>query len=155
MAAFQHRYCGFCIRGRAQGIVVQSRSGGGAMKAYVAFAVTVFASAAWAGPMMPQGPSPESGLAGVWRFVGAETAPWAKPRKLAKNDAPLLEYAIDFETSAVKGPPPLACKAAKYQSGVTYQSEMFGGKLSDEGAKTLAFGNSEVTTFRLTCGSSR
>jgi uncharacterized protein len=125
------------------------------MKAYVAFAVTVLASSAWAGPMMPQGPSPESGLAGVWRFVGAETAPWAKPRKLAKNDAPLLEYAIDFETSAVKGPPPLACKAAKYQSGVTYQDELFAGRLGQDSsvrANTLALGNSEVSSFRVTCG---
>ena len=105
--------------------------------------------------MMPPGPSPEAGLAGVWRFVGAEMAPWTKPRKLARKDAPLLEYAIDFETSEVKGPPPLACKTAKYQSGVTYQSEMFAGKLSDAGAKKLAFGNSEVTTFRLTCGSAK
>jgi uncharacterized protein len=105
--------------------------------------------------MMPPGPSPEAGLAGVWRFVGAETAPWTKPRKLARKDAPLLEYAIDFETSEVKGPPPLACKTAKYQSGVTYQTEMFAGKLSDAGAKKLAFGNSEVTTFRLTCGSAK
>lgn len=125
------------------------------MKACVVFAVMVFASSAWAGPMMPPGSSPESGLAGVWRFVGAETAPWAKPRKLTKKDAPFLEYAIDFETGKVSGLPALACKAAKYQSGITYQSEMFGGKLSDEGAKTLAFGNSEVTTFRLTCGSAR
>ena len=125
------------------------------MKAYVACAVMVFASSAWAGPMMPPGPSPEAGLAGVWRFVGAETAPWATPRKLTKKDTPLLEYAVDFETSEVKGPPALACKAAKYQSGVTYQSEMFGGKLSDDGAKKLAFGSPEVTTFRLTCGSAK
>ncbi len=99
--------------------------------------------------MMPPGPSPESGLAGVWRFVGAETGPWARPRKLTKKDAPLLEYAIDFETGEVRGPPPLACKSAKYQSGVTYQSEMFGGKLSAAAARRRSrSSNSEVTTFR-------
>lgn len=101
--------------------------------------------------MMPPGTSPESGLAGVWRFVGAETAPWVSPRELGKKDAPFLEYAIDFETGGVKGPAALACKAAKFQSGVTYQAEIFGGKLGG-GAKTLALTNSEITTFRVTCG---
>lgn len=123
------------------------------MKAYVAFAVAVFASPAWAGPMMPPGPSPELGLAGLWRFVGAETAPWTKPRKLTKKDTPLLEYAVDFEASEVKGPPPLACKGAKFQSGVSYPSEMFVmGQVSTTSAKALGFGYSEVTTYRFICG---
>jgi uncharacterized protein len=122
------------------------------MKACVALVTALLASAAWAGPMMPPGPSPESSFAGVWRFIGAENAPWAGARKLAKKDAPLLEYAIDFEPSEVKGPAPLACKGAKFQSGVTYQGEMFGGRLADGGAKRLALTNPGVTTLRVTCG---
>ena len=122
------------------------------MKACMALPVILFASSVAAGPMMPKGDTPESGLAGVWRFVGAEAAPWTKPRKLTKKDAPFLEYAIDFETGGMKGPAPLACKAAQYQSGVTYQAEMFGGRLDDARAKALAFTNSGVTTFRVTCG---
>jgi len=123
------------------------------VKVLAALAAILFASSVWAGPMMPKGDEPEPGLAGVWRFTAAESAPWAKPRKLTKKDAPLLEYAVDFEPGAVKGPAPLACKGAKFQSGITYQGEMFGGKLGD-GAKALALTNSEVTTFRVTCGAS-
>lgn len=121
------------------------------VKTVAAFAAMLFASEAPAGPMMPPGPSPESGLAGVWRFTAAATAPWAVSRKLTKKDAPLLEYAVDFETGEVKGPAPLACRNAKFQSGVTYQGEMFGGRLGGS-AKTLALTNGEVTTFRVACG---
>ena len=119
------------------------------MKFYGAVAAALFVSSAWAGSMMPPGPSPESGLKGVWRFIGAEPAPWAKPRKLAKKDAPFLEYAVDFEDGEVKGP--LACKDAKYQSGVTYQSEAFGGGHASD-AKRLALSSGEITTYRVTCG---
>jgi len=121
------------------------------MKAYVALATALFVSSATAGPMMPPGNSPESGLAGVWRFIGAQTAPWAKPRKLTKNDAPLLEFAVDFENGEVKGPAALACKGAKYQSGITYQTEMFGGG-HESAAKALALSNGEITTYRVACG---
>ena len=121
------------------------------MKICGALAVVLFASSAWAGPMMPAGPSPESGLKGVWRFIGAETAPWAKPRKLTRKGAPFLEFAVDFEDGEVKGPAALACKGAKYQSGVTYQSEAFGGGHASD-AKKLALSNGEITTYRVSCG---
>ena len=104
---------------------------------------------------MAPGSSPEPGLDGVWRFIGAETAPWAKPRMLAKADAPLLEYAVDFEPGEVKGPAALACKGAKYQSGATYPDELFAGRLgrgNSADAKKLALSNSDITTFRVTCG---
>ena len=55
---------------------------------------------------MPSGPSPDSGMAGLWRIVGARQAPWAKPKKLTRVDAPLLEYAVEFGDGAVKGPAP-------------------------------------------------
>jgi uncharacterized protein YecT (DUF1311 family) len=123
------------------------------MRIGVALAAILVVSTAWAGPMMPPGPSPEPGLAGVWRFIGAERAPWAGPRKLTRKDAPLLEYAVDFEANEVKGPALLACKGAKYQSGIIYRNELFGGKLGGESnANALALTNGEVTTFRVTCG---
>ncbi len=119
------------------------------------FAWLLCASAA-AGPMMPPGPSPEAGLAGVWRFIAAKTAPWAKPRDLTKADAPLLEYAVEFADAVVKGPPPLACANARYSSGVTYLSEAFGGKLADDKDRALAkqarLGDAQLTTFRVYCG---
>src|SRR5271163_5086154 len=102
--------------------------GRGPMKLLSAFAAIAFATSASAGPMMPPGPSPESGLKGVWRFIGAEVGPWAKPRKLTKADAPLLEFAVDFEEGEVKGPAALACGRAKYQSGVASHNEAFGGR---------------------------
>ena len=83
-------------------------------------------SAAQAGPMMLPGPSPEAGFAGVWRFIAAKPAPWAKinwakPRKLTGKDVPLLEFAVEFAEGEVKGPAPLSCSGAKYSSGVTYR----------------------------------
>src|ERR1700745_1988516 len=114
------------------------------------------ASAALAGPMMPAGPSPESGLAGVWRFIASNPAPWAKPRKLTKQDAPLLEYAVEFAANEVKGPAPLACQGAKYSSGVTYRNEAFKGKLADVKdsalAKTIDIDSTRFTTYRISCG---
>ena len=122
------------------------------MKILPAVAVILLAASAWAGPMMPPGPTPESGLAGVWRIIGAKPAPWAKPRTLTKIDAPLLENAVDFENNAVKGPAPLACQSAKFSSGVTYRDELFGGRLagSDSGAKSLNL--TQPSTFRVFCG---
>jgi uncharacterized protein len=126
------------------------------MKALIAIAAALFATSTLAGPMMPPGPSPEAGLKGVWRFIAAEIGPWAKPRKLAKADAPLLEFAVDFEEGEVKGPPPLSCRSAKYQSGIAYHDEAFGGRLAADKdglfAKKLAVTNPELSTFRVTCG---
>ncbi|MDR3513468.1 MAG: lysozyme inhibitor LprI family protein [Caulobacteraceae bacterium] len=116
----------------------------------------LLAPAATAGPMMPAGPSPDPGLAGVWRVVGAATAPWVKPRVLAKADASLLEYAVEFADGEVKGPPPLMCTGARYSSGVTYRDELFGGKLSADTDGTLtrkvALTGVGDTTFRVFCG---
>ena len=105
--------------------------------------------------MMPPGPSPESGLAGVWRVIRAQPAPWARPRKLTRADAPLLEFAVEFRDSEVKGPPPLACRGARYSSGVTYVDGLFGGKLAgDRDGKKIAavhLSRGSPTTFRVIC----
>jgi uncharacterized protein len=106
--------------------------------------------------MMPDGPSPESGLAGVWRMVRAQPAPWAKARKLDRADAPLLEYAVDFRDNEVKGPSPLGCAKARYSSGVTYGDGLFGGRLANDrdGAMAAAvhLSRGSPTTFRVLCG---
>ena len=112
--------------------------------------------AATAGPMTPLGPSPESGLAGVWRFIEARPAPWAKPHALSKTEAPLLEYGVDFVEGAVKGAPPLACASAQYSSGVTYLGEAFGGRLAGDKSAAMAkqarLDDGGLTTFRVVCG---
>jgi uncharacterized protein YecT (DUF1311 family) len=119
-----------------------------------AAAVAAFVIAGGADMMRP-GLTPESGLAGVWRVVGAKPAPWSKPRKLTKHDAPLLEYAVKFTDHAVLGPAPLSCAAAEYSSGVSYQNDLFGGRLAndDSGAMTKAVNLSRgsPTTFRVFC----
>ncbi len=79
---------------------------------------------------MPDGPSPDPGFRGVWRIIAAQPAPWVNARALTKAQTPLLEYAVDFEEGAVKGPDPLACKSALYSSGTTYGDGLFGGKLA-------------------------
>jgi len=106
--------------------------------------------------MLPAGPAPEAGFAGVWRVIGAEVAPWTKPRRLTRKDAPLLEFAVEFAAGEAKGPAPLACKRAKYSSGVTYQGEAFGGALAGDKdrrlAKKLHLGEYQLSTHRIVCG---
>ncbi len=104
---------------------------------------------------MPSGPSPDSGLAGVWRIIGAQSAPWGKPKRLTKADAPLLEYAVDFADGAVKGPAPLGCAHALYAYG---DGPAFGGKLAGDktGAMTKAVRlTNSSTAFRVICGTAQ
>ena len=105
------------------------------MKRFWAALALVAATAASAEQMMPAGPSPDSGFAGVWRIVDARPAPWTKPRKLARADAPLLEFAVAFNEGAIKGPAPLACASAHYSSG---DSDYFGGRLSRDASGAMA-----------------
>jgi uncharacterized protein len=118
-----------------------------------AAAALVFAGGA---EMMPPGPSPDSGLAGVWRVIGAKPAPWSARRALSGRDAPLLEFPVQFGDRAVKGPPPLGCATAEYASGISYRGDLFGGKLAhdENGALTKAVNLSRgpPTTFRVICG---
>ncbi len=124
------------------------------------FAAAVAAALAFSGAVQAQfmkpGPSPESGLAGIWRVTAARPAPWVKPRKLTKADAPLLEYAVEFRDGAVKGPASLSCAGAKFSSGVSYADDLFGGKLKNDRngamAKALNLTNAGITTFRVICG---
>lgn len=124
------------------------------MKAILLPGILCLATAAVAGPMMPPGPSPEAGMAGTWRVIAAEPAPWAAPRKLTKVEAPLLEFAVAFDNNAVKGPSPLGCANARYSSGETYRDELFGGRIkSDQAALALKLSRPPVT-FRVICGTS-
>jgi uncharacterized protein YecT (DUF1311 family) len=126
------------------------------MRIVAALALLLFAVGARAQDMMPLGSSPESGFAGVWRFIGAKSAPWTKPRRLSKADAPFLEYAVDFEDNEVKGPAALACKGATFAFGDTYPVHLFGGRLvlDKDGAALkaidLAWGG--TSTYRVQCG---
>jgi uncharacterized protein YecT (DUF1311 family) len=126
------------------------------MSRLFATAALLFSSAATAGPMLPAGLEPEAGFAGVWRIIEAKVAPWTKPHRLMRKDAPLLEFAIDFARGEVKGPAPLACKDAKYSSGVTYQGEAFGEALANDKdrklAKQLHLGEYQLSTYRVVCG---
>lgn len=92
----------------------------------------------------------------VWRVIGAKAAPWRKPRKLSRKDAPLLEYAVEFAENEVKGPAPLACQGAKYASGVTYLGEAFGGALAGDKdgrlAQTVHLTGFQFSTYRVVCG---
>src|SRR5689334_13143918 len=98
-------------------------------------ALVALASPATAQFMKP-GPSPESGFAGTWRVIAATPAPWESASP--KRDKPLLEYAVRFSDGETKGPPPLACAAAKYSSGVTAPDDLFDGKLKAAGSGAMA-----------------
>jgi uncharacterized protein len=108
--------------------------------------------------MMPAGNSPESGFAGVWRVIAAQIDPWSSARMQIQNkdDAPLMEYAIEFEANEIKGPAPLSCKPAKYSSGVADLSLAFGGRLTNDKdgslAKKLGLGEGAPTVYRTYCG---
>lgn len=123
--------------------------------AAASFAAVLIAGAALAGPMMKPGPAPESSFTGTWRFIGAQSAPWVRARKLTKADAPLLEYAIKLKDGAVEGPPPLSCKDARYTEGVSTHDELFGGKLKgDKGfalARKIGLSQGEIDTERVIC----
>lgn len=120
-----------------------------------AFFTILWAVSATAGAMMPAGPGPEGEFKGVWRIIGAQSAPWVAPRKLTKADAPLLEYAIEMKSGEIVGPPPLSCKGATFSDGDSYHDELFGGKLKGDKdfamAKKIALTNSGVLTVRATC----
>ena len=119
--------------------------------ATIACSLTVSAATA---QMMALGGTPDSGLAGVWRIVGAQPTPWTKPRRLTKATAPLLEYAVEFAQGAVKGPAPLACPAAAYSAGNLPLTEMLGGKLLNDktGVMAKALNLSQSNAYRIVCG---
>lgn len=102
---------------------------------------------------MKPGPSPEAGLAGVWRVIGAKPAPWANQRTAAKAGFPLLEQAVEFTDNEVRAAGSLACKGARFSSGVTSEGDLFGGKLAGtkDGAKNIKLSNSGITTYRVFC----
>jgi uncharacterized protein YecT (DUF1311 family) len=102
---------------------------------------------------MKPGTSPEAGLAGVWRVIGAKPAPWANQRIAAKAGFPLLEQAVEFKDNEVKAAGSLACKDARFSSGVTSEGELFAGKLANakDGAKSIHLSNSSITTYRVFC----
>jgi uncharacterized protein YecT (DUF1311 family) len=126
------------------------------MRIIPALALVLLAGGAQA-QMMPPGPSPEAGFAGLWRFIGAQSAPWTKPRKLTKTDAPLLEFAVEFKNGEVKGPAELACTGARYASGDTYPVHLFDGRLmlDKDGAvlKGVDLSWGGMATYRVQCGS--
>lgn len=127
------------------------------MRVFAAAFLAAFAfSRAADAQFMKPGPSPEAGFSGIWRVIGARTAPWALPRKLTRADATLLEYAVEFRDGQVNGPKPLACANAKFSSGVSYADDLFGGKLKQDRngamAKALNLTNAGITTFRVICG---
>ncbi|MBI3677339.1 MAG: DUF3298 domain-containing protein [Proteobacteria bacterium] len=99
--------------------------------------------------------TPDSGMAGIWRVIGAAPAPWAKPHALAKAEAPLLEYAFDFADGEVKGGAPLACKHTKYRALVVELKGLFQGKLPSakayDIAKAMNLQPPETTDFRVAC----
>lgn len=125
------------------------------MRIAAALFTVFFAGSALAGSMMPAGQGPEIEFKGVWRIIGAQTAPWVTPRKLTKADAPLLEYAIEVKSGEIVGPPPLSCKDATYSDGDSYHDELFGGKLKGDKdfalAKKIALSNPGVLTVRAIC----
>ena len=102
---------------------------------------------------MKPGALPEAGLAGKWRIIGAKPAPWANQRAVSKAGFPLLEQAVEFTESEVKATGPLACKGARFSSGVSSDGELFGGKLAGakDGAKGINLSNSSITTYRVLC----
>jgi len=99
--------------------------------------------------------SPEASFAGAWRVIGAKAAPWVKPHKLDKREAPLLEYAFIFTKGEVKGPLPLGCSHAKFATAVVEPAGLFQGNLPKgkqaDIAEAMNLRPPEITTVRVDC----
>jgi hypothetical protein len=73
--------------------------------------------------------SPDKDYFGFWRVVEAQLAPWVPPRALRAGEAPLLAAMISLDDGEVAGPPPLACKPARYIGRPVALSELFDRRL--------------------------
>ena len=123
-------------------------------RAFATFLATLtLVSVSASAQFMKPGASPEAGFAGVWRVIGAKPAPWTHREPSSKASYPLLEYAIEFASGEVKGPDAVACKDARFASGVTAPDDLFDGRLRDlkGAAKALNLTSFSVTTYRVIC----
>lgn len=103
----------------------------------------------------PMGGTPEASFAGVWRIIDARPAPWVKPHRLERRDAPYLEYALIFANGEVKGPSPLGCRHAQFGTTVVQPQGLFQGNLPKgreyDVAKAMNLEPPEITTARVNC----
>jgi hypothetical protein len=99
--------------------------------------------------------SPDADFFGFWRVIGAAMAPWTPPRALKAGEAPLLASMISLDDGAVNGPPPVACKPARYLGAQTALSDVFDRRLDrdnyvDQGAVLGFMAGAE--TEHVVCG---
>jgi hypothetical protein len=74
---------------------------------------------------------------GTWTLTGAVTAPWADPKQ--KSDSAersrLIGKTIVFKAKEIVGPPPLACKTARYKESDYAADMIFQGAFEEMQSK--------------------
>ena len=80
----------------------------------------------------------ETFYVGTWTFAGAAVAPWANPAERKpdeKERARLIGKTITIGVKAISGPPPFACKGAKYAMKDYPADMLFQGAFDEMRAK--------------------
>src|SRR5262245_32759224 len=107
------------------------------------------------GYSQPTDAHPAASVAGTWRVIEARAAPWVKPHRLEKHEAPLLEYALIFANDEVEGPAPLGCQHAKFATTVVEPKGLFQGSLpagrEEQIAKAMNLRPPSIATVRVDC----
>ena len=101
---------------------------------------------------------------GTWKFAGAVVAPWANDRLKpdAAERARLMGKTIVFQSKAIDGPPPFACRRPQYQLKDFTSDMLFEGafdemrskdKAVDTGklAAKLGFAGNNIRTLETGC----
>ncbi|QCK86864.1 DUF1311 domain-containing protein [Phreatobacter aquaticus] len=99
------------------------------------------------------GARPDVSIAGRWRVVVAERAPWNTAPTLA---TPLMRSGLVFRDGRLEGPAPIACAPADFEIAMVPAEGLFQGALPadravDLGARLGVVGPGETVTYRVTC----
>lgn len=111
-----------------------------------------FSLAGLTSPALADG-QPDVSIAGRWRIVAAERAPWASGTAVP---TPFLRAGIVFRDGRLLGPHPIACQPADYKLIMMPAEGLFEGALPPEravalGEKLGVVGPGETVTHRVTC----
>jgi uncharacterized protein YecT (DUF1311 family) len=110
------------------------------------------ALAAFASPALADA-EPDVSIAGRWRVVAAERAPWASGQNLP---TPFLRTGFVFRAGRLMGPSPIACEPADYKLVMMPAEGLFQGALPADravalGEKLGVVGPGETVTHQVTC----
>ena len=106
----------------------------------------------------------QDAFTGAWKIEKSEPAPWAKTADMldAKEIKHLIGTTVDFKSSAITGPAPLACKGPHYEVKQYEADMLFQGALAEYGdpsttpdkmADKIGFGKRPIVSLVTACAS--